>query len=89
MDLAGASVGIIKPKESLVDGSKVAKGDAIYGLASSGIHSNGVTLARKIVERLPDRYFTQLENGRTIGEELLTSTVIYVKPIIEMLKGGI
>ena len=89
MDLAGASVGIIKPKENLVDGSKVAEGDAIYGLASSGIHSNGVTLARKIVEGLPDRYFTQMDDGRTIGELLLTPTTIYVDPVVKMLEGGV
>ena len=89
MDLAGASIGIIRPKSNLVGDNKVAAGDAIYGLGSSGIHSNGVTLARKIVEGTPDGYFTELEDGRTIGEELLTPTPIYVKPIVAMLEAGV
>lgn len=89
MDLAGASIGIIKPKSNLVGDSKVAEGDAIYGLESSGIHSNGVTLARKIVEGTPDRYFTELDDGKTIGEELLTPTPIYVKPIVSLLEAGV
>ena len=89
MDLAGASVGVIRPKGNLVVSSGVREGDTIYGLASSGIHSNGVTLARKIVEGLPDGYFTPLEGGTTIGEELLTPTTIYVKTVIGLLEAGV
>ena len=89
MDLAGASIGIIRPKSNLVGDGKVAEGDAIFGLESSGIHSNGVTLARKIVEGTPDRYFTELDDGVTLGELLLTPTPIYVRPIVAMLDAGV
>ena len=82
-DLAGFAVGVVERKR-LIDGSQVEDGDAIIGLPSSGLHSNGYSLARKALleaarlkldEKIP-------ELGKTLGEELLTPTKIYVKPIL-------
>ena len=89
VDLAGASIGIIRPKSHLVYGRDLEAGDALFCLESSGMHSNGVTLARKIVESSPDRYFTEIEGGRIIGEAILEPTHIYAKPVIEMLRKGV
>lgn len=79
-DVAGFAVGVVE-KSDIIDGSKVNTGDAIIGIASSGFHSNGFSLLRKI---FPD--FQQVHNGKTIGEWLLTPTKIYVKPVLEILK---
>ncbi len=78
-DLAGFTVGVVdKPK--IIDGAKVCVGDAILGLASSGLHSNGYSLARKILE--PLGYETLAPKlGATIGEALLTPTQIYVQSL--------
>ena len=89
LDLAGASVGIIQPKSRLIIGKNIAEGDAIIGLESSGVHSNGVSLARKVAEGLPEGYFTELPSGAVLGEELLKPTVLYTRPIIELLEKGI
>ena len=87
LDLAGASVGIIKPKENLTVGRKLKEGDVIFGFESSGIHSNGVSLARKIAESLPEGYFTELPESKAIfGEELLKPTKLYSGLISELLK---
>ncbi len=77
LDLAGTAVGIAHPKE-LVDGSRIVPGDAIIGIASNGIHSNGFTLARKVIL---SRFSTsdELEWGSTVGDELLRPTRIYVE----------
>jgi phosphoribosylformylglycinamidine cyclo-ligase len=84
-DLAGFAVGVVE-RERLVDGSRAAAGDAVIGLPSSGLHSNGYSLARKVLlanhpldEVLPDL-------GITLGEELLAPTAIYVKPVLRLLK---
>ena len=63
LDLAGAAQGIIIPKERFVTGSKLKEDDMIYGISSSGIHSNGLSKARKIAEKLPEGYFTKISNG--------------------------
>jgi phosphoribosylformylglycinamidine cyclo-ligase len=86
LDLAGASVGIIRPKSRLLLGKNIQEGDCIIGLESSGIHSNGVSLARKIAEEQKNGYFTELPSGKMLGEELLKPTVLYTRPIIELLK---
>ncbi len=82
-DLAGFAVGIVKKKDR-IDGSKIRKGDLIVGLPSSGIHSNGFSLVRKIFKdnQLHDRIE---KNGKTLAEILLTPTKIYVKRIHEMM----
>ncbi len=77
--LAGSAVGIIKPKDRRIRGD-IADGDAIVLLASSGIHANGISLARKIAETTG--YDAVLSDGRSFGEALLDPTFIYV-PIIE------
>jgi phosphoribosylformylglycinamidine cyclo-ligase len=86
IDLAGASVGLIKPKGRLTVGQELREGDVILGVASSGIHSNGISLIRNIAEGLPEGYFTRLpESGRVLGEELLTPTTLYSRLLMEML----
>ncbi len=75
LDLAGACLGV-QQKDRIVTGEAIVPGDVIVGVPSSGIHSNGLTLARRIVEEHAS-YDTVLENGRTLGEELLTPTRIY------------
>jgi len=88
ISLTASSLGIIRPKNQAILGNNLQAGDAIFGLVSSGIHTNGLSLARRIAEKLPQGYFTPF-NKNTIGEELLTPTKIYVKPIMTMLKKGI
>ena len=81
-DLAGFSVGIVdKPK--VIDSSRMAPGDVILALPSSGIHSNGYSLVRKVfnVEHANLNLYCE-ELGQTLGEALLTPTVIYVKPVL-------
>jgi len=77
LDLAGTCLGIQK-KDRVVTGETILPGDVIVGVPSSGIHSNGLTFARRIVEECAS-YDAMLENGKTIGEELLTPTRIYAE----------
>ncbi len=77
LDLAGTCLGVQK-KEKIVTGEGIVPGDLIVGVPSSGIHSNGLTLARRIVEDCAS-YETRLSNGKTLGEELLTPTRIYAE----------
>jgi len=83
-DLAGFCVGIVE-KSKILDGSKVKVGDSIIGLASSGPHSNGYSLIRKILERSQADIDEPFGN-KTLGEILLEPTRIYVKSILELLK---
>ena len=76
-DLAGFSVGLVE-RSKAIDGRKVKVGDVLLGLASSGFHSNGYSLLRKI--------FTQKELSGKIGRKLLTPTRIYVKPVLEIVR---
>ena len=82
-DLAGFAVGVVD-KDKIIDITKIGQGDVIIGLSSSGVHSNGFSLVRKIIgtDRL-SVYSDEL--SMTIGECLLTPTKIYVKPILELL----
>ncbi|MCK9278313.1 MAG: phosphoribosylformylglycinamidine cyclo-ligase, partial [Methanoculleus sp.] len=75
LDLAGTCLGVQK-KEKIVTGEGIIPGDRIVGVPSSGVHSNGLTLARRVVEEYAS-YDTLLSNGRTLGEELLMPTRIY------------
>ncbi len=84
IDLAASCTGLINPKERLSVGDKLAPGDAIVLLASSGIHANGLSLARKLVERLPQGYLTPVAPGLSYGEALLAPTVLY-SPVTEAL----
>jgi phosphoribosylformylglycinamidine cyclo-ligase len=84
IDLAASCTGIIQPKERLSVGDRLGPGDAIVLLASSGIHANGLSLARKLVERLPEGYLTPVVEGLTYGDALLAPTVLY-SPVTEAL----
>jgi phosphoribosylformylglycinamidine cyclo-ligase len=75
LDLAGTCLGMQK-RERVVTGETIVPGDVIIGVPSTGIHSNGLTLARRIVEKYAD-YSQRLPGGKTLGEELLTPTRIY------------
>lgn len=85
IDLGGAAFGIIKPKEMIVLGDKLKPGDDIILLSSSGIHANGLSLARKLADN-PGGLTTKLTNGQTFGEALLTPTIIYSKLINNLQK---
>ena len=84
IDLAATCTGLINPKERLSVGDKLGSGDAIVLLASSGIHANGLSLARKLAERLPQGYLTPVAPGVVYGEALLAPTLLY-SPITEAL----
>ncbi|MBS1134053.1 MAG: phosphoribosylformylglycinamidine cyclo-ligase [Burkholderiaceae bacterium] len=84
IDLAASCVGLIRPKSRLTLGEHLAVGDAIVLLASSGIHANGLSLARKLAERLPEGYGTMLADGTMYGEALLAPTALY-SPVTEAL----
>jgi phosphoribosylformylglycinamidine cyclo-ligase len=84
IDLAASCVGLVRPKSRLTLGERLGDGDAIVLLASSGIHANGVSLARKLAERLPDGYRTRLSDGTMYGDALLVPTVLY-SPVTEAL----
>ena len=88
ISITGSSIGIITPKNKAIFGQKLVADDAIFGLSSNGIHTNGLSLARKLVEKLPQGYFTKFGN-HTIGEELLKPTKIYAKCVLEMLTKGV
>ena len=83
-DLVSMGVGVVK-KAALIDGSAIREGDAVVGISSSGLHSNGYTLARRIVSgRSMDEEVEEL--GETIGEALLKPTKIYVQPTLNALR---
>jgi phosphoribosylformylglycinamidine cyclo-ligase len=88
-DLAGFAVGVVE-RRRLVDGRAVRPGDVVLGLASSGLHSNGYSLARRVVlDRLGYRVGDRVAGlGTTAGAALLTPTRIYVRPVLALLRGG-
>lgn len=88
IDLGGSAIGIINPKERLVLGDKLAAGDAIVLIESSGIHANGITFVRNLAEKDPAIYQEKLADGRTFGEALLTPTHLYVRMVREILEAG-
>lgn len=79
-DIAGFAVGVVE-KDEVINGEKIKEGNAIIALESSGVHSNGFSLVRKLIDDLDEEY-----NGRKICEELITPTKIYVKPVLKILK---
>ncbi|MCA1961922.1 MAG: phosphoribosylformylglycinamidine cyclo-ligase [Desulfomonile sp.] len=85
-DLAGFCVGLVD-RATALDGSRVKSGDAVIGVASSGLHSNGYSLVRKVLfERKGYSVDSRLADlDRPLGEELLTPTRIYVKPVLELI----
>jgi phosphoribosylformylglycinamidine cyclo-ligase len=88
-DLAGTCLAYVK-KNRIILGDTIHPGDAIIGLSSSGIHSNGYTLARRVVEEAEFSYTDEFPDGlyprKTIGEIMLTPTRIYVREILELFK---
>src|SRR3990167_4300277 len=88
IDLAASCTGLINPKQRLSVGDRLAAGDAIVLLDSSGIHANGLSLARKLLERLPGGWLTEIDPeahpGLSYGEALLAPTVLY-SPVTEAL----
>jgi phosphoribosylformylglycinamidine cyclo-ligase len=85
LDLAGACFGVVE-LDSLITGASIEPGDPVIGLPSSGLHSNGYTLARSALAEIPmddDRL------GRPLGDLLLEPTEIYVKPIVELLRSEV
>lgn len=89
IDLAASCTGIVSPKSRLSLGEQLQAGHAIVLLASSGIHANGLSLARSLSERLAQGYLTPLDDGMSYGEGLLAPTVLY-SPVSEALaKAGI
>jgi len=84
IDLAASCTGLVNPKARLSLGENLAAGDAIVLLASSGIHANGLSLARKLAERLPKGYLTEIAPGLSYGEALLAPTTLY-SPVTEAL----
>jgi phosphoribosylformylglycinamidine cyclo-ligase len=83
-DLAGFCVGVVE-KSAIIDGSKVQVGDALIGLASSGPHSNGYSLIRKILE-VANADLQQPMGDKTLADALLEPTRIYVKPILKLIR---
>ena len=86
-DIAGFTVGVVE-KSKLIDGSKVKAGDVLVGIASSGVHSNGFSLVRKIVADNSfdlHKVYPELSNS-LLGEVLLTPTKIYVKQVLEVIR---
>ncbi|MBK9364370.1 MAG: phosphoribosylformylglycinamidine cyclo-ligase [Rubrivivax sp.] len=84
IDLAASCTGLVNPKERLSVGDRLGAGDAIVLLDSSGIHANGLSLARKLVERLPQGWLTEVAPGLSYGAALLAPTVLYA-PVTEAL----
>ena len=89
-DVAGFSVGIVD-EEKIIDGKRLAQGDVLIGLASTGVHSNGFSLVRKVLDVEHADLTSPVEQlgGKSLGEALLTPTRIYVKAIKALLKAGI
>jgi len=83
-DVAGFAVGIVD-KNNIIDGKRIKEGDVLIGLASSGIHSNGYSLVRKVLNPSSEKLSHYVEPlGSTLGEELLKPTKIYVKTILDL-----
>lgn len=79
-DIAGFAVGIVD-KDKIINGKDIKAGDKLIGIASSGVHSNGYSLIRKVFENLDQEF-----NGKAVWEELLTPTKIYVKPVLRLIE---
>ncbi len=86
-DIAGYTTGVVE-KSKLIDGSKVKAGDVLVGIASTGVHSNGFSLVRKIVADAGLSFFDEIPEfgGRRLGDVLLTPTRIYVKQVLDVIR---
>jgi phosphoribosylformylglycinamidine cyclo-ligase len=88
VDVSGACIGRVE-LDAIVDGSAVEPGDVVIGLPSTGLHSNGYTLARTALAGIPLDEDPERRLGRSLGEELLAPTEIYVKPIVALLRSEV
>ena len=87
-DLAGFTVGMVD-KDKIIDGSKMQAGDVLVGVASSGVHSNGFSLVRKVFGLNKEKLeYVFEELGCTLGEALLTPTRLYVKPALAAIEAA-
>lgn len=84
-DLAGFAVGVVE-KEQVINGRSIVAGDIVLGLASNGIHSNGYSLVRKIIERAQPKLDAEFNQGKTLRQAIIAPTRLYVKPILAALK---
>ncbi|MFC5300344.1 phosphoribosylformylglycinamidine cyclo-ligase [Azospira restricta] len=88
-DLAGFAVGVVE-KSKIIDGSTIVPGDAVIGIASSGAHSNGYSLVRKIIERAKpdlDAPFDEVDGkARTLADAIMAPTHLYVKPLLALMQ---
>lgn len=89
IDLAGSATGIIRPKKRLLLGKRIRSGDAIVLIESSGIHANGLTLARAIAKNVSKGYAAKLDDGSLYGEALLTPTHIYARTVEDLFDSGV
>ena len=88
IELAGAAVGVVPPGVEPVLGQSLAPGDAIVFVASSGLHANGASLARKVAEGLPDGLLAEIPGGRRFGDALLDPSVVYAELVARVLGAG-
>ena len=84
-DLAGFAVGVVE-KEQVINGRSIVAGDVVLGLASNGIHSNGYSLVRKIIERAQPELDAEFNQGKTLRQAIIAPTRLYVQPILAALK---
>lgn len=89
IDLAGSAIGIIKPKKRLLLSDRIRSGDSIILVESSGIHANGLTLARAVSDKLSNGYTTKLPDGSQYGEALLIPTHIYARFVDALFDSGV
>jgi phosphoribosylformylglycinamidine cyclo-ligase len=89
IDLAGSAVGIVRPKERLIQPDRIHPGDAIVLIESTGIHTNGLSLARSVAANLERGYLTRLPNGRSFGEALLDPSPLYAGLVGDVQAAGV
>ncbi len=89
VSLSGSVTGIVAPTSRLITGKKLAAGDVIIGAASSGLHSNGISLVISEALKLPEQFLTKMPNGNILGEEALTPTRSYVALVETLLEHGV
>jgi phosphoribosylformylglycinamidine cyclo-ligase len=89
IELAGSALGIVPPGREPVFGTEIEPGDKIVLLASSGLHANGASLARRVASKLPDGWLTQLPSGRHLGDALCDATFIYARFVRDLLASSV